>query len=60
MESEMPPNNRTKIGLEIGVEVQNITILYQGPKQYKIEILEPYGLSRKGKGPNLPIKDYLK
>ena len=56
----MPPNSRTKIGLEIGVEVQNITILYQGPKQYKIEILEPFGLSRKGKGPNLPIKDYLK
>ena len=44
----MPPNNRTKIGLEVGVELQNITILYQGPKQYKIEILEPFGFSRKG------------
>ena len=34
--------------------------LYQGPKHYKIEIWNPFGSSKKGQGPNGPIKGHLK
>ena len=42
--------------IQEGVKVQNITILYQSPKQYKkIEIQGPLGLSMKRQEPN-PLK----